>query len=73
MNLETETEQPVPAPAAPSYSVPWKFIDNWIGVVLLALIQAVIAIITLRDFQKPSLLRAQRLSCSNWLISCRWS
>jgi len=48
MNLDTETEQPVPTPDPPTYSVPWKFIDNWIGVALLALIQIVIAIIMLR-------------------------
>jgi hypothetical protein len=48
MNSETETEQPVPAPETPSYSVPWKFIDNWIGVALLALIDVVLFIIMLR-------------------------
>jgi len=47
MNLETETERPAPTPDAPNYSVPWRFIDNWIGVVLLALIDIVIFIITL--------------------------
>jgi len=49
MNSETETEQTIPAPEAPDYSVPWNFIDNWIGIGLLALIQIVIAIIMLRD------------------------
>jgi len=48
MNLETETEQPVPTADAPNYSVPWKFIDNWIGIVLLALIDVVIFIIMLQ-------------------------
>jgi len=48
MNSETETEQPVPTPGVPSYSVPWKFVDNWIGVGLLALIDVVLFIIMLR-------------------------
>jgi membrane protease YdiL (CAAX protease family) len=46
MNPETETERP--ALAAPSDSVPWKFMDNWIGVALLVLIDVVIFIITLQ-------------------------
>lgn len=48
MNLEIETAQPVPPPGPERYSVPWKFIDNWIGVILLAIIDAVIFVITLR-------------------------
>jgi membrane protease YdiL (CAAX protease family) len=48
MNSEAGTEQPVPGPDRPNYSVPWKFIDNWIGVVLLAIIDTVIFIITIR-------------------------
>ena len=48
MTLETETAQPIPESEKPNYSVPWKFIDNWIGVILLALIQGIIAIIMLR-------------------------
>jgi membrane protease YdiL (CAAX protease family) len=47
MSLETKTEQPV-TPDPPSYSVPWKFIDNWIGVALLAVIDLVIFAIMLR-------------------------
>ena len=47
MNIETETEGPVPTPQIPHYSVPWKFIDNWIGVALLAVIDVVIFLITL--------------------------
>jgi membrane protease YdiL (CAAX protease family) len=31
----------------PTYSVPWKFIDNWIGVALLAIIDVIIFIISL--------------------------
>lgn len=49
MALEAETEQPVPESERPGYSVPWKFIDNWIGVILLALIQGLLAIIILRS------------------------
>lgn len=48
MNSETQSEQPVPAPEAPGYSVPWKFMDNWIGVGLLVLIDVVLFIV-LRD------------------------
>ena len=36
--MNVEIQEPVPAPDVPVYSVPWKFIDNWIAVVLLALI-----------------------------------
>ena len=48
MNSETEPEQPVPTPEVPTYSVPWRFIDNWIGVALLALIDVVLFIIALQ-------------------------
>lgn len=44
MNLEIQ--EPIPTPAS-SYSVPWRFIDNWIGVALLALIDVVIFIVML--------------------------
>ncbi len=46
--MNSEIQQVVPAPEAPRYSVPWKFIDNWIVVVLLALIQAIFSRIMLR-------------------------
>jgi membrane protease YdiL (CAAX protease family) len=45
MNLEIQ--QPIPPPERPAYSVPWKFIDNWIGVVLLAIIDVIIFVISL--------------------------
>jgi membrane protease YdiL (CAAX protease family) len=48
MNIETEPGQPVPTPEVFHYSVPWKFMDNWIGVALLAIIDVVIFLITLR-------------------------
>src|SRR5918996_4930705 len=44
MNLEIQ--EPIPTPAN-SYSVPWRFIDNWFGVALLALIDVVIFMIML--------------------------
>jgi membrane protease YdiL (CAAX protease family) len=46
MNLENPP--PVPAPEAPQYSVPWKFMDNWIGVLLLAIIDVAIFVLMLR-------------------------
>jgi membrane protease YdiL (CAAX protease family) len=49
MNPETETEQPIPESETPRYSVPWKYIDNWIGVILLILIDLTIFIITLQS------------------------
>ena len=49
MNSETETEQPVPESEMPNYSVPWKFIDNWIGVILLVVIDLILFIITLQS------------------------
>jgi uncharacterized protein len=45
MNLEIQ--EPIPTPASSNYSVPWRFIDNWIGVALLALIDVVIFMIML--------------------------
>lgn len=45
MNSETQSEQSLPAPEAPAYSVPWKFIDNWIGVGLLVIVEAAIALV----------------------------
>jgi membrane protease YdiL (CAAX protease family) len=48
MNFETETEQPVTTSETPNYSVPWKFMDNWIGVALLVFIDVVIFIVMLQ-------------------------
>jgi membrane protease YdiL (CAAX protease family) len=45
--MNFETQQPVPASEVPAYSVPWKFMDNWIGVALLAIIDVIIFIISL--------------------------
>src|ERR1044071_6926872 len=49
MNSETAPEQPVPGSDPPVYSVPWKYIDNWIGVALLIVIDLVIFVITLQS------------------------
>ncbi|RPJ28145.1 MAG: CPBP family intramembrane metalloprotease [Chloroflexi bacterium] len=46
--MNSEIQQPALDPEAPGYSVPWKFIDNWIGVALLAVIDVVLFIIILR-------------------------
>jgi len=46
--MNPEIQQPVSTPDAPTYSVPWRFIDNWIGVILLAVIDIAIFIIILR-------------------------
>lgn len=47
--MNVEVQEPVPAPEAPKYSVPWKFIDNWIGVLLLIIIDLAIFVITLQS------------------------
>jgi membrane protease YdiL (CAAX protease family) len=47
MNFEQSENQPVQAPGPVKYAVPWKPIDNWIGVVLLAIIQGGLLILTL--------------------------
>jgi membrane protease YdiL (CAAX protease family) len=49
VNSETGTEQPVPGSGIPGYSVPWKYIDNWIGVGLLIVIDLTIFVITLQS------------------------
>jgi uncharacterized protein len=53
--MNSEIQQPVTISEAPDYSVPWKFIDNWIGVVLLALIDVVIFIILLQQDRRAEL------------------
>ncbi len=49
MISEIKQEGAVPPPEQPAYTVPWKFVDNWIGVVLLAIIDLAIFVITLRS------------------------
>lgn len=46
--MSIEFRQPVTTPDPPGYSVPWKFMDNWIGVALLAFINVIIFIILLQ-------------------------
>ena len=45
--MNFENQQVALTPEVPDYSVPWKFIDNWIGVALLAIIDVVIFVIML--------------------------
>src|SRR5919197_1331586 len=47
--MNSEIQEPVSVPETPHYSVPWKFMDNWIGVALLISIDLVIFLITLRS------------------------
>lgn len=53
--MNSELQQTVPTVEIPDYSVPWKFIDNWIGVALLAFIDVVIFIIMLRQERRADL------------------
>ena len=46
--MNSDMQEPVPTTDPRRYSVPWKFIDNWIGVALLVIIDLVIFVITLR-------------------------
>ena len=47
--MSVEIQESVPEPEKPNYSVPWKYVDNWIGVILLIVIDLTIFIITLRN------------------------
>jgi uncharacterized protein len=53
--MNSEIQQPVAISEVPDYSVPWKFIDNWIGVALLALIDVVIFVIMLQQDRRAEL------------------
>jgi membrane protease YdiL (CAAX protease family) len=44
--MTSEIQETAPKQEIVSYSVPWKFVDNWIGVALLAVIDVVIFIVT---------------------------
>lgn len=46
--MNPEMQPPVPAPEPVNYSVPWKPIDNWIAVALLALLDVGLLVIALR-------------------------
>ncbi len=49
MDLENQSQPPIPE--EPHYSVPWRPMDNWLGVVLLALIDLILLVITLRGLK----------------------
>lgn len=53
MNLENQT--PVIPSSPPDYAVPWKSIDNWIGVALLAIIDVVVFAIMLGQERRAEL------------------
>ena len=54
----SETQPLVTTPETPDYSVPWKFTDNWIGIVLLALIDVVIFAIMLQQERRAELVQS---------------
>ena len=64
--MNSEIPQPSPTSELRAYSVPWKFIDNWIGVILLAVIDVVIFVITLNgsktDLAQSALIAVLELS-----------
>ncbi|HET9914246.1 MAG TPA: type II CAAX endopeptidase family protein [Anaerolineales bacterium] len=43
--MNVEDQQVLPTPEVPVYSVPWKFMDNWIAVGMLALISGALFIV----------------------------
>jgi membrane protease YdiL (CAAX protease family) len=45
--MSSEISQPVREPQPRDYSVPWKFVDNWIGVGLLVVIDVIIFVLML--------------------------
>ena len=45
--MSSEISQPVREPQPRDYSVPWKFVDNWIGVGLLVVIDVIIFVLIL--------------------------
>jgi membrane protease YdiL (CAAX protease family) len=53
--MNSEPQQSVTTYETPDYSVPWKFMDNWIGVVLLALIDVVLFVIMLQQERRVAL------------------
>lgn len=46
--MNSELQAPISETTKPSYIVPWKYIDNWIGVALLGILDIVIFILVLR-------------------------
>jgi membrane protease YdiL (CAAX protease family) len=53
--MNFENQQVAPTPEVPDYSVPWKVIDNWIGVALLAIIDVVIFVVMLGQEQRAEI------------------
>lgn len=58
--VDPESLQPVPTPESPEYFVPWGIIDTWIGVLLLALLNASLLVIVLQD-PRPELMQSAAL------------
>ena len=44
-----QEQQPAPIHESQKYSVPWSILDNWIGVVLLVLIDTLLLVLVLQD------------------------
>ena len=53
--MNRESAQAEPAAEIVSYSVPWKLIDNWIGVALLGIIDVVLFMLTLQEARRTEL------------------
>ena len=47
--MNSEIQEPVFTPETKKYSVKWKYMDNWIGVVLLIVIDLTVFLITLQS------------------------
>src|SRR5688572_20095843 len=58
--VNPESLQPVPIPESPEYFVPWSILDTWIGVLLLALLNASLLAIVLQD-PRPELMQSVAL------------
>ena len=52
--MNSENQQ-IAQPHEPDYYIPWKFIDNWIGVALLAIINVIIFVIMLGQERRAEL------------------
>jgi hypothetical protein len=50
--MSAELQQPASVPNPSEYSVPWTIFDSWLGVVMLALIDAILFIITLQSSRR---------------------
>jgi membrane protease YdiL (CAAX protease family) len=54
-------ERPVTDSERANYSVPWRFIDNWIGVGLLALIDVIIFIVLIQEGRRAELAQSSAI------------